>query len=68
LLALKTNVNVPTVKINKETWGKNYFFVGILKATEEKSRLRNRDPVVLYGSADLDPYQKLTDPEHCLRT
>jgi hypothetical protein len=28
----------------------------------------NQDPLVIYGSADpdLDPYQNVTDPEHCL--
>ncbi len=40
---------------------KNLFFVGILKATKEKSRIRIRNPVVrLRGSG---PYQNIMDPE-----
>jgi hypothetical protein len=54
-------VNVPTLgrviskKINLEK-NKNKNFLGILKATEEKSSIRFRNPV--YGSEDpdLDPY------------
>jgi hypothetical protein len=41
--------------------GKNLFFVGILKATEEKSRIRIRNPVC--GPEDPDPYQNVMDPE-----
>jgi hypothetical protein len=40
LLFLKTDVNVPTVS------NKQKIFVGILKATEEKSRIQIRNPVV----------------------
>ncbi len=42
---------------------KNLFLVGILKATDEKSRIRIRNPV--YGFKDPDPSQNVTDPEHC---
>jgi hypothetical protein len=54
---------VPTIiKKKKTTSRKNLFFGGILKATEEKSRIRIRIPVVRkYGSADLN----VMDPEHC---
>jgi hypothetical protein len=43
-------------KQQKKTLKKKYIFFGILKATEEKSRIRIRNPV--YGSEDLDldPY------------
>jgi hypothetical protein len=59
--------------------GKNcFFFVGILKATDKKSRIRICKSVVrilvsgsgsisqLYESAgpDPDPYQNVTDPQH----
>ncbi len=50
LLFLKTDVNVPTVSNQP----RNLFFVAILKATEEKSRIRsrirNRNPVVRIGN------------------
>jgi hypothetical protein len=39
-------------------------FVGILKVTDEKSRIRIRNQV--YGSKDNAPYQNVTDLEHCL--
>jgi hypothetical protein len=40
------------------------FFVCIMKATDEKSRIWIRSPV--YGSKDPNPYKNVTDPEHCL--
>ncbi len=43
--------------------GKNLFFVGNLKAIDEKSRIRIRNP--LYGSKDPSPSENVTDPEHC---
>jgi hypothetical protein len=43
LLFLKTDVNVPTIRVSNKQ--RNLFFVAILKATEEKSRIR------LYGLA-----------------
>jgi hypothetical protein len=48
LLFLKTDVNVPSVSNNQ----RNLFFVAILKATEEKSRIRSRirNPVVRVGN------------------
>jgi hypothetical protein len=47
----------------RKTYKKNLFFVVILKANDEKIRIRN--PV--YGSKDpdLDPPHNVTDPEHC---
>jgi hypothetical protein len=39
---------------------KNLFFVGFLKATDKKCRIRIWNPV--YGSKD--PYKNVTDPEH----
>ncbi len=46
-----------TKDLSKKNLGeKNLFFVGILKATEEKSRIR-------IHKASPDPYQNVTDPE-----
>jgi hypothetical protein len=45
----------------KKIWAKKYFFC-ILKVTEEKfgsGSISQR-----YGSADPDPHQKVTDPQH----
>jgi hypothetical protein len=39
---------------------KNFLFVGIVKVTEEKSRIRS-------NGADPDPYENVTDPEHRVR-
>ncbi len=46
--------------IPKKQKNLNLFFVGILKATEEKS---SGVPGVRIR-AELDPYQNMTDPEH----
>ncbi len=51
LLSLKTNKK-------KNMKKKNFFFAGILKTTEEKSRIRK----YWYGSAEPDRYQNVTDP------
>jgi hypothetical protein len=45
------NVNVPTL-INKQKNVENKIFVGILKATKEKSRIRIRIRKPVYGSDD----------------
>ncbi len=67
LLSLKTDVNVPTwskygnkKKIRETT----NFFVGLLKAIEEKSRICN--PV--YGSEDPDLYPEKTYAASRIRT
>jgi hypothetical protein len=55
--SFNTNVNVPTANQLRE---KRIYFVGILKAAEEKSRIRIRIRIQfricisLYGSMDLD--------------
>jgi hypothetical protein len=51
---LKTAVNV-TVPSKSKKQKKNLFFVDILEATEKKEQ-------------DSDPYQNVTDPQHCLGT
>jgi hypothetical protein len=49
-------------KSNKQkNLGKNNNFVGILKVTDEKEQ----DPDQLIRGTDPDPYQNVTDPEHC---
>jgi hypothetical protein len=62
LLSLKTDVNVPTESNKKNKLEKNLFFIGILEATDEKSRVNQ-----VYGSKDpdQDPYQNITGPAHC---
>ncbi len=54
MLSLKTDVNVPTESMH------NLFFFGILKASDEKSRIRICNAV--YGSKDPDQSQNVTDP------
>ncbi len=44
---------------------KNLFFVGILKTIEEKTWSGSGIRKPVYGSEDSDPYQKVTDLEHC---
>jgi hypothetical protein len=56
LLSLKTDVIVPpTVSNTQKKLRKNLFFVGILKATKEKSRIRIRNPVVRVGGSGSVP-------------
>jgi hypothetical protein len=47
---------------------KKTFFVGILKANDEKSRIRSRIQIRIrnpfHGSKDLDPSQNVTEPEY----
>jgi hypothetical protein len=50
---------------------KNLFFAGILKVSDENSRIRNQDPdpapdplIQRHGSADPDPHQNVMDLEH----
>ncbi len=43
---------------------KNFYFVGILSATDENKQ----DPDRVnqwYGSPDPDPYENVTDSQHC---
>jgi hypothetical protein len=55
-MSLKTVVNLPTVGNNKKNFErKHLFFVGIFKATVEKSRIRAA-VIQWYRSADPDPY------------
>jgi hypothetical protein len=63
-LSLKTDVNVLTVRVSKKQ--RNLFFDGILKATEELSRIRIQINHPVYESKDPYPSQNETDPEHCL--
>ncbi len=58
---LSLNVGTGTTGSNKQKSLKTKLIFGcILKATDEKSRIRN--PV--YGFKDPDPYQNVMDPEH----
>jgi len=58
LITLKTEVNVVS---NYQKKNLN-LFVAILRGTEEKSSIRIRNSVVLYGSAYPDPYPSGSDP------
>ncbi len=53
-------------KVTMQT-GKNLLFVGILKVTDKKSRIRILNQV--YGSKDPEPdtYKNVTDPEHWIK-
>jgi hypothetical protein len=43
---------------------KKHIFLGILKATEKRAESVSGSGIQWYGSADLDPFQNITDPEH----
>jgi hypothetical protein len=59
---LKNDVNVPSKQNNHK---KKIFFDGILKVTDEKSRIWSRiRPLVKGTDPHTDPYQIFTDPEH----
>ncbi len=60
---MKKNLNVPSKSNKQKNYENNLFFVGILKVTDEKSRIR-KEPLV--SVPDPDPYQNTTDPEHRL--
>ncbi len=47
----------------KSKHNKSYFFFGILKVTDVKSRIRSR--IHIRQGRDTDPYQYVTDTEHC---
>ncbi len=49
---LWSDVNVPTVRNKRKLW-KNIFFVGILKATEERSGIRIRNFVNFFKYKNL---------------
>jgi hypothetical protein len=66
---LKNDVNVPVLVPSKRNKHKNvektFFFVGALKVTDEKSRIKDTDPL----DKGTDPriricYKNVTDPEH----
>ncbi len=56
------HVNVTSKSNKQKSSGKKLFFVSILKVTYEKSKILKS--VVRYGSADPDPYENVTDPQH----
>ncbi len=51
----------------KKTCKTNLFFVGVLKVPDEKSRIRSRIRIVSPRYRTVDPYQNVTDPEHCVK-
>jgi hypothetical protein len=61
---MKTDVNVPSKSNKQKFFEKNLVFVGILKATDDKCRIRISTVSLWYGSADPDPYQNVKDPRH----
>ncbi len=52
--ALKNDVNVPSNSNKQKNTTKKLFFVGVLKVTDEKTRILSR----------IHPYQNVIDPEH----
>jgi hypothetical protein len=46
---------------------KKYIFIGILSAIDEKSRIWSRIRKSVIMNRDPDPYQNLTDPQHCFQ-
>ncbi len=61
-LSLMNNVNVPSISNRQKYLEKKLLFVGILKVTDEKSRIPDPDPEVT--GTDPDLYQNVTDPQH----
>jgi hypothetical protein len=73
MLSSKTNINVPTVTNNRKKLRKKLFFLGKLKATAKKSRIRIRirtpplwirSPVYRSEDPNPDSFLNVTDPEH----
>jgi hypothetical protein len=61
---MKTDGKVPTVSNKQKQFGKTYgIFVSILKSTEEK--FGSGSGFVIHWYASPDPYQNVTDLEHC---
>jgi hypothetical protein len=62
-------LNVPTKSKKQKNFGKNFVF-DILKVTDEQggsgARSESRFGTRLYGSAEPDPYQNVTDQQHCI--
>ncbi len=54
------------MKPKKQKIREKIIFVGVMKVTDEKSRIQSwiRMSTVRYGSADQDLYQNVTVPEH----
>ncbi len=71
-LSLKNDVNVryqvpvPTFKSRNKQNLKKIIFIGVLKVINEKAGSGAGSGFFSqrYGSADPDPYQNVTDPEH----
>jgi hypothetical protein len=61
---LKIDVNLPS-KSNKQKTLEKPFFVGVLKATNEKSRIQIRMSVERIRRSGSIPY--VTDPQYCLQ-
>jgi hypothetical protein len=60
---LKTDVNISS-NVKGKKLRKTLFFVDILRAIEEKNRIRIRNPV--YRSKNPDPYQNVKYQQHWL--
>jgi hypothetical protein len=72
-LSLKNDANVAASKSNnKKMERKKLFLAAVLKVTYENYRIRIqiriRSVGQRYESADPDPYQNVTDPQHWLRS
>jgi hypothetical protein len=53
-------------KVKSKKMDKKVFYVDVLKVTDERAGSGAGSDSKRYGSADPDPYQNVTDPEHCI--
>ncbi len=65
-MSLKKDVELPP-KSDKQKKLEKIIFIVILKVNGKRSRIRVRIRSQRYGSADPEPYQNVTDPEHCIK-
>jgi hypothetical protein len=67
---LKTDINVPGYLqkvMSKKTLKKTYFLLASCPPRTKKAGSGSGSVSQWYGSADPDPYQNVTDPQHCLK-
>jgi hypothetical protein len=64
-LSLKNDVNVPLKSKSVNLERKKIFFCCVLNVTDEKAGSDSGSVSQKYGSVVPDPYQNVTDPQHC---
>jgi hypothetical protein len=67
VVVVKTKDNVPAGTLKEKNMRKKYFFFASLKSLKKGVGSRDGSGSISqrYGSADLDPHQNVTDPQHC---